>query len=244
MYNHKKYKGQKKISLDLPVVLLCGGKGERLNPLTSLDPKPLIPINGTPILTYLISYLELFGFKKFIVAAGYKSHKIFEYFETHHKNLEIEIIDSGDVDIVERIKGASEFIQGDFIVCYGDTLADVDLHKMINYHHSHDGALTLTSYPLLSSFGILDIQKNGKVVSFMEKPVLDKWINIGYFYFSQECKCDLKDCISFVDFIQERIARDELYSYNHRGIHITVNTITELREAEKNIASFNRILNR
>ncbi|MFH1514592.1 MAG: nucleotidyltransferase family protein [bacterium] len=225
-------------------LLLCGGKGERLNPLTNRIPKPLLPINGIPILSYLISYLEGYGFKDIIIAAGYKSEKIYEYFECHHKNMNIEIVDSGDVDIIKRIQDASEIIPGDFIMCYGDTLADVDLNKMIDYHHSHDGILTLTSYPLQSSFGILDIGESGKVISFVEKPVLDKWINIGYFYFSQECMRHIKDSSSFVDFLHERIARREMYSYKHPGIHITVNTITELRDAENNIANFNKILNR
>jgi len=228
----------------IKVLLLCGGKGERLSPLTSRIPKPLVPINGTPILNYLVTYFEKHGLRNFIIAAGYKSDKIYEYFKNNHKNLEIQIIDSGDVDILTRIQAASEFIPGDFIMCYGDTLADVDLNKMIDYHHSHDGILTVTSYPLQSSFGILDIDETGKVRSFMEKPVLDKWINIGYFYFSKECVRHINDSSSFVDFLSERIARGEMYSYKHRGIHITVNTITELRDAENNIASFNGILNR
>ncbi|MCX5829706.1 MAG: sugar phosphate nucleotidyltransferase [Deltaproteobacteria bacterium] len=228
----------------IKVLLLCGGKGERLSPLTSRIPKPLVPINGTPILNYLVTYFEKHGLRKFIIAAGYKSDKIYEYFKNNHKNLEIQIIDSGDVDILTRIQAVSEFIPGDFIMCYGDTLADVDLNKMIDYHHSHDGILTVTSYPLQSSFGILDIGETGKVMSFMEKPVLDKWINIGYFYFSKECVRHINDSLSFVDFLNERIARGEMYSFKHRGLHITVNTITELRDAENNIASFNSVLNR
>jgi len=229
---------------NLKALLLCGGKGERLSPLTNGIPKPLIPINGIPILSYLISYLERYGFEDIIIAAGYRSIKIYEYFECHHKNMNIKIVDSGDVDIIKRIQDAAEVIPGDFIMCYGDTLADVDLHKMIDFHHNHNGVLTMTSYPFQSSFGILDIGESGKVISFIEKPVLDKWINIGYFYFSQECMRYIKDSPSFVDFFHERIARQEMYSYKHRGVHITVNTITELRDAENNIANFNRILNR
>ena len=228
----------------LTVLILCGGKGERLSPLTDKIPKALIPINGIPILTYLIHYFESFGFRRFIIAAGYRSVRIFEFFEKNHNNLNIEIIDSGDVDIIKRIQDAAEFIPDDFIMCYGDTLADVDLNKMIDYHHSHDGILTMTSYPLQSSFGILDIMESGKVTSFVEKPVLDKWINIGYFYFNQSCIHYVKESTSFVGFLHERIARREMYSFKHRGIHITVNTITELHEAEKNIANFNSILNR
>ena len=233
-----------KISEDLKVLILCGGKGERLSPLTNKAPKPLITINGTPILTYVISYLELYGFKKFVIAAGYKSDKIFEYFQNHHKNLDIEIIDSGDVDIIERIQDAVEFIPGDFIMCYGDTLADVNLLKLIEFHHKHKGNITITSYPLQSPFGILNIDGSGKILSFAEKPILDKWINIGYFYFSKECIKYINKSKNFVDFLLGRTNKGDMFSFKHRGIHITVNTITELREAEENIARLNDILDR
>jgi glucose-1-phosphate cytidylyltransferase len=228
----------------LKVILLCGGKGERLNPITNIIPKPLIPIKGIPILSYLVSYLEIYDFKDIIIATGYKSKKIYEYFDKNHKNLNIEIVDSGDVDIIKRIQDASSLISGDFIMCYGDTLADINFSEMIEYHHEHNGILTITSYPLHSPFGILDIGESGNVISFKEKPVLDKWINIGYLYFSKECLPYIKNNISFVDFLHERVKKKEMFSYKHRGIHITVNTITELRDAENNIASFKKILNR
>lgn len=234
----------KEVIQNLKVLILCGGKGERLSPLTNRTPKPLIPINGTPILTYLISYLELYGFNKFVIAAGYKSDKIFEYFQNHHKNLDIEIVDSGDVDIIERIQDAVEFIPGDFIMCYGDTLSDVNLFKLIEFHHKHEGNVTITSYPLQSPFGILDIDESGKILSFAEKPILDKWINIGYFYFSRECIKYINKSKNFVDFLLGRTNKGDIFSFKHKGIHITVNTITELREAEENIAELNDTLGR
>jgi len=234
----------KKMVRDLKVLILCGGKGKRLGPLTYRTPKPLIQINGTPILTYLISYLELYGFKKFVIAAGYKSDKMFEYFQNNHKNLEIEIVDSGDVDIIERIQDAVEFIPGDFIMCYGDTLADVNLLKLIEFHHEHKGNITITSYPLQSPFGILNIDESGKILSFAEKPVLNKWINIGYFYFSKECLKYINKSKNFADFLLGRTNKGDMFGFKHKGIHITVNTITELREAETNIDRLNDILDR
>ena len=72
---------------NLSAVILCGGKGERLRPLTSSIPKPLVPIKGRPILDYLLEHLEQFeSIKKIIVASGYKSEKIEEYFQNNHGN--------------------------------------------------------------------------------------------------------------------------------------------------------------
>lgn len=220
---------------DLKVLILCGGKGERLKPLTESVPKPLIKIKDRPILSYLISHFESYGFRKFVIAVGYKSESVIRYFETNHRNMEIEIVDSGDADIVKRIKDSSRHLTGDFIVCYGDTLADVDLHELISFHKRHGGDISVTCYPLQSQFGVLEMSDDGRVASFVEKPVLDKWINIGYFYFSRRILEKLDKQSSFLEFLREVINEGNLYSYKHRGVHITVNTIKELQEAENNI---------
>jgi len=227
---------------DLKVLILCGGKGERLNPLTNKIPKPLVPINGIPILTYLINYFEINGFKQFVITAGYRSKEIIEFFRKNHTHLDIEIVESGDVDIIKRVQDAASLLSGDFIMCYGDTLADVNINKMIQFHQNHNGLMTITVYPLQSSFGILDIGDSGKVISFIEKPVLNKWINIGYFYFSSQCVPFLKNNLYFVNFLEDQVNQKSIYAYKHRGIHITVNTITELIEAEKNIHRFQKLM--
>lgn len=220
---------------DLKVLILCGGRGERLKPLTESVPKPLIKIKNRPILSYLLSHFESFGFRKFVIAVGYKSEAIIRYFEQNHRNIEIEIVDSGDADIVRRIKDSSRYLTGDFIVCYGDTLADVDLYDLISFHKGHGGDVSVTCYPLQSQFGVLEMSDDGRVASFVEKPVLDKWINIGYFYFNQRVIEKVKKHNSFLEFLHEIIHESKLYSYKHRGVHITVNTIKELQEAENNI---------
>ena len=229
----------KKVNQNLKVLILCGGKGERLHPFTHNTPKPLITIKDTPILTFLINHLESFGFRKFIIAIGYKSNQIIQYFKHNHKNLEIEFVDSGDVDIMKRIQDAIGLIPDDFIMCYGDTLADVDFIQLIKFHHNHHGSITVTSYPLQSQFGVLETDTSGKIISFAEKPVLDKWINIGYFYFNKESIKYIEKGVTFVDFLNEMIDKQKIFSFRHTGTHITVNTITELREAEKNITKFN-----
>ncbi len=234
----------KKDIQNIQVLILCGGKGERLQPLTNSVPKPLILINGRPILNYLISYFESHGFKKFVVAVGYKAGEIVRYCKENHQNLDIRIVDSGDADILKRVQDAVQYIPGDFIMCYGDTLADVDIGKLISFHRRHQGKMSITTYPLQSQFGILESDKSGKVVSFEEKPVMDKWINIGYFYLSGESREDIAKCKNFVGFLKHMIDQNEMFSFKHTGLHITVNTITELHEAQKNITKFYEILRR
>ena len=223
---------------NLKVVILCGGKGERLKPLTESLPKPLVKIKGRPILSYLLSHFENYGFRKFVIAVGYKSEAIVQYFEQNHKNLEIEIVDSGDADIIERIKDSEKYLTGDFIMSYGDTLTDMNLDDLVSFHHGHKADISITCYPLQSQFGVLEIADLGEVTSFIEKPMLDKWINIGYYYFSHRIISRIKKHSRFLDFLHEIIKEGNLYGYKHRGIHITVNSVKELQEAENNIAQF------
>ena len=220
---------------DLKVLILCGGKGERLKPLTENVPKPLIKIKGRPILSYLLFHFESYGFRKFVIAVGYKSGAIVRYFRQNHRNLQIEIVDSGAADIIQRIKDSAGYLTEDFIMSYGDTLADVDLDRLIRFHQSHEGDASITCYPLQTQFGVVEMSGNGRVASFLEKPVLDKWINIGYYYFNRRIISRADRHKKFLDFLHDIIEEGSLYAYKHRGVHITVNTIKELQDAETNI---------
>jgi len=220
------------------VVILCGGKGERLRPLTTKMPKPLIKIKDKPILSYLINDIKKFGFKHFIIAVGYKSNQIIKYFKENHKTDNIKIIDSGNVDILTRLIECKNITNNNILLCYGDTLANINFNRYIKFHQNHKGLSSVISYQLRSKFGILDIDKKNLVLSFFEKPLLNHWLNIGYFYFDRKVLNNLKKYKSFEKFIQYLIENSQMYSYKHKGLHITVNSVTELQEAEKNIDDF------
>lgn len=223
---------------NLTVFILCGGKGERLKPLTESVPKPLIEINGKPIINYQLDYFKEFGVNNFVIAAGYKAQSFRDYFEHCHKDVEIDIVDSGDVNIIQRIKDSRSFLKNDFLLCYGDTLADVNIKSLLEFHKSHKGLVSMTTYPMQSPFGVIDMDHSGRVIDFREKPMLDHWINIGFMLFRKEVWNYLDRYNNFVDFLEALIPEKKLYSYRHRGIHITVNTIKELHEAEENITRF------
>ena len=219
-------------------LVLCGGKGERLRPLTESIPKPLVHLKGRPILSYLLDHIGKFGIADVVIAAGFQAEKIHEFFANHHRDLNVTIVDSGDVDIIERIKACAPLIQGDFFLMYGDTLADVDLCRLQEFHFAHDAKATITLYPLKSQFGLATLDRDGYITSFREKPTLDQWINIGNFYFDSEVISWMKDFSGYAAFLQFLGAQRKLKGYRHQGIHITVNTLRELEEAEENIHEF------
>ena len=217
-------------------LILCGGKGERLRPLTNKIPKPLINIGAKPILNHQINYLSKNGIDNFLIATGYKSELVEEFINQKFNHLNIRIVNHGDVDIYERIKKSINFLDDHFLVCYGDTLANIDIQKLKKFHSKHSGSVTVSSFQLKSQFGILETNKKNQVLSFLEQPLLDAWINIGYFVFKK--KILSKKSINFADYLSELSNIGELYTYKHKGIHITVNTISELENAKKEIKNF------
>jgi len=223
------------INKNLTAIILCGGKGERLRPITNNLPNPLIEIKNKPILFYIIEHLKKYGIKDYIIATGYKSEKIEEYMADEFKELSYEIINSGDVDILSRVKACIKHVTNDAILCYGDTISNINIDDFIKFHDYDPSKITISSYPITIPFGVMTVDENHLVKKFEEKPTLNKVMNIGYYYLSTKHNTimhEQKDLLSFIDAL---INNNQLKCYQHKGIHITINTIAELSYAEDNI---------
>ena len=217
------------------VLILCGGKGERLRPLTHNIPKPLIRVNKKPILSYIFDHLTKYNLNDFVIATGYKSHKIEDYLQQMKPKFRYRIVDSGDVDIIQRIKDASVYIKNDFMVLYGDTISDIDISNLIKFHRSHNNLVTITVWPLKTQFGLVEISEDSHVISFQEKPVLGKWINIGYFYFNFEMMQMINQYDTFEELLIASSKQKLLSAYKHNNMHLTINNLSELNEAEEKL---------
>jgi len=218
------------------VIILCGGKGTRLKPLTINTPKPMIKIKGKPILYYIINQLKKNNFNKFYITTGYLSNIIETYFENNFKELDINIVNDGDVDIIERIKSVIRLEPNDEImVIYGDTISDVDINSLIKYHKSQKNEGTMTLWPLKTNFGIVDIDDKNNITDFIEKPTLDKWINIGYFCIKPSLYNELFKFSSFAKFLSFCGNNKKLSAFKHLNNHYTINNLIELEIAENNI---------
>ena len=228
-----------KFKKNLTVIVLCGGKGERLKPLTLKTPKPLMKIKDKTILEYIINHLLKSDIKNIIVASGYKHYLVKKFINVKYKK-KVEVKNTSiDVDILERIKNITKNKKGEFLVCYGDTLADININKLIKQYLLNKKKLIISSYELKSSFGILNIYKNSNaVIKFREKPNLNIWFNIGYFIFSQKYIKMLSRFKKFENFLHFCSKKKFMSTYKHLGQHITVNTISELEEAKSKIYKF------
>ncbi len=170
-------------------VILAGGLGKRLRPLTSDRPKPMIQINNTPIIELQVKWLKKFGITDIIVLVGHLREKIKHHLADGKKfGVNISYIEENvPLGTGGALKNAKHHIiqngnsDSGFFVINGDILTNLDPFTI-----SEKGSMTLALVPLKSTFGI--VETNGDLVSkFVEKPYIeDRWVNAGVYYFSND----------------------------------------------------------
>lgn len=229
---------------DLTAILLCGGKGERLRPFTDTLPKALVPLGDRPLLEHLLVYLSKAGIRRFVVCVGYQAEAIERFVrEKSDPSWEITCVDSGETaSITDRLCDAREHVRGRALVCYGDTLANVDLDALVRRHEEAGGLASLTVYPLHSPFGIVGFDGAGKVSEFAEKPILPYWINIGFLLCEPEALGYLERGLDVPDFLGSLAGDGRLFVHRHEGKHLTVNTEKERTSAEREVVEFYTLL--
>jgi glucose-1-phosphate cytidylyltransferase len=172
----------------MKVVILAGGKGSRLAEYTAAIPKPMVQISKVPIIHRIINIYEKFGFDDFIIASGYKSKIIKDYFKTKMKNLNIKVIFTGKNSMTGgRIKKLKKYLKNErFFLTYGDGLCDVNIKELLKFHIKKKNTVTLTAVRPPARFGGIKIL-GSKVKYFKEKSSLDEgWINGGFFVMEPE----------------------------------------------------------
>jgi len=219
----------------MKVVILCGGKGTRSYPFTEYFPKPMMPINGTPILVHLMRIYADQGFSKFVLSAGHRKEILDDYFSGRFPDWDIKIVDTGsDADTGDRIRRCADFVGDTFFATYGDGLGDLDLQALLRFHQESRGLATVTSVPLRSQYGTLVFSPDGQVREFREKPVIrDYWINAGFFVFDKRAFDHWEGHNLEGDVLPALSARQQLYSYTHEGFWKSMDTSKDQQELER-----------
>jgi len=158
-------------------IILAGGLGTRLKPLTDKTPKPLLPIKGTPIIEHAINNFKRHGIVNIILSIGYKANNIKDYFGNGSKfgvnitySIEEEPLGTGGA-----IKESSKDLHETFIAINGDNLADFDWTMMLEEHRSNSAKITMALFPVedVTQFGIAQLDGK-KIVKFIEKPSVEE----------------------------------------------------------------------
>ncbi len=182
------YNGIKNTIKKMKAIILAGGRGKRLRPITDYVPKPLVPLNNIPIIQWQIKYLIKFGITEIIVCAGYKTEMI-QHFLFMKDNFGIKIKFSNEktpLGTGGAIKKAGNLIKDEtFVVINGDIITNIDLKKLLKKQNS------IAAVELRTKFGIMET-KDDKVTRFKEKKeISDIWMNAGIYHLQRKVLKDL-----------------------------------------------------
>lgn len=217
-------------NLNVPVVILCGGKGVRIEELTKEIPKPLVKIGDKPILWHVMKIYASQGFNNFILCLGYKGDKIKEYFkEDNDDKWDIQFVDTGlESTKSERLKQISEFTKDDiFFLAYGDDVANIDLHNLLKFHKNMGLITTITVVKMFSEFGLVELDEKDNIVEFKEKPILDKWMNGGFMVMKKEVLSYLGLGELEKEVFEKLVELKQICAYKHQGNWRTMNTLKD-----------------
>lgn len=246
----------------MKVVILAGGFGTRITEESQFKPKPMVEIGGRPILWHIMKIYSYYGFREFIICAGYKQDVIKEYFANyflhtsditfdftsgnndmivHQRSVEpwkVTIVDTGLHTMTGgRIKRLKPYIEDEtFFLTYGDGVSDVNIANELEFHKKHGKLVTMSAYNLGQRFGVLDIDEAGRIHELREKIQEDgDLVNAGYMI----CEPGVLDYIEGDRAILERdvldqIAKDgQMMAYHHDGFWQCMDTLRERERLEE-----------
>jgi len=221
----------------MKVVLLAGGLGTRISEETSDKPKPMVNINGKPIIWHLMDIFAVQGFTDFIIATGYKGEVIHDWVEGLDTSWNISALDTGlNTQTGGRIKKSMGSCPGEKVIAtYGDGLGNVNIANLLNFHEMNGLQATITAVRPPARFGVLQ-SSNGLVTHFGEKSQTDVgWINGGFFVLepnvSQLIYGDMEPFETGA--IPRLVENRQLAAYHHEGFWQPMDTLREKQDLEK-----------
>ncbi|MEX0325467.1 MAG: glucose-1-phosphate cytidylyltransferase [Puniceicoccaceae bacterium] len=242
----------------MKVVILCGGKGTRLREETEYRPKPMVMIGGRPMLWHIMKYYAHFGHKEFILCLGYRGDMIKDFFKNYlwntcdvtltlgrnpnvryhtshaEEDWTVTLAETGQESMTgERIRRIQSYIDGgeEFLLTYGDGLSDIDIGASIETHRNSGRICTIAAVHPASRFGTLEIEEDGGVREFAEKPQLNQSYVNGGFMVCQSSIFNYLEGYENPVFEKEplsRLATDgQMNAYRHQGWWQSMDTYRE-----------------
>ncbi len=247
----------------MKTIILSGGLGYRLKEETEFKPKPMVLIGNKPILWHIMKIYSHYGFKDFIIALGYKGEYIKEYFLNQkyfqhdfklstksghikiHKNtlnakdvddFHITFVDTGlDTLPGERILRVKDFIpKGEtFMVTYGDGVANINIQKLVSFHKKQKTIGTITGVYPRSKYGLVRSDKHNRITAFIEKPVLQDWVNGGFMVFKYQFFNYLRVNELEHPALKRLVDKKELSLYVHKAYWQCMDTYADVEALNK-----------
>ncbi len=226
----------------LPVAILCGGRGTRLSERTESLPKALVEVGGVPILWHVIGIYASQGFREFLLLTGYKGEQITEWVQGVEwpDGITVTCLDTGEsTETGGRVLRAAREMGGRrFALTYADGLADVDLATELAEHDRHGCLATMTVIRPELQFGLAQIDAEDRVHGFAEKPILDGWVNGGFFIFEPGVQEHLdEDSVLEREPLESLAAKEQLRAFRHQGFWRCMDTYKDRQALEDLLAA-------
>jgi glucose-1-phosphate cytidylyltransferase len=221
----------------MKVVILAGGFGTRLSEYTKSIPKPMIDINGKPMIYYILKFYAKHGFKDFYIALGYKGQVVKNFFKKNSYGWNIHLIETGKKTMTGgRLKRLTKYLGKEtFMMTYGDGISNVNLKKLLKFHKDNKKLVTLTAVRPPARFGALKF-KGHFVRSFKEKSKVDEgWINGGFFVIEPKFLNFIKKDDTYLEREPLELAskKKQLVAYRHEGFWQCIDTKRDLDKIRK-----------
>ena len=225
----------------MKVVLLAGGFGTRLSEYTRTIPKPMIDIDGKPILFHIMKFYAKHGFKNFYIALGYKGEMIKKFFNKKFFDWNINLIETGKNTMTGgRLKRLKKYIGKEtFMMTYGDGLSNINLKKLLKFHKKNKKLVTLTAVRPPARFGALKL-KGHHVSYFKEKSQLDEgWINGGFFVMEPEFLKFIKNDNTYLERepLEQVTKKKQLAAFKYEGFWQCMDTKRDKDKLDKILKS-------
>ncbi len=223
----------------MKVVILAGGLGTRLSEYTHTIPKPMVLINGKPLLLRIMNFFAKNGFKNFYIALGYKGDVIKKYFKKNKKNWNINLINTGKKTMTGgRLKRLTRYLKGEtFIMTYGDGLSNVNLKKLVKFHKKNKKKATMTAVRPPARFGYVKIKGNS-VKYFKEKSKSDEgWINGGFFVIEPSFLKYIRGDNTYLERepLEKLTKENKLAAFKHKDFWQCVDTVRDKKNLEREL---------
>jgi glucose-1-phosphate cytidylyltransferase len=205
------------------VVILCGGRGTRLQEHAQAVPKPLIEVGGRPIVWHVMHMYLAHGFRRFLLLTGYLAEQVeaFAAAALWPADAQIACLDTGtDTPTGERVRRAAPALAQEerFCLTYADGLADIDLSRLLTEHRAHGETATMALVRPFLPFGVARLDGNGSVLGFREKPRSELWVNAGFFCFERDAIEVLEpDCTLEREPLERLAEAGRLRAFRHEG---------------------------
>jgi mannose-1-phosphate guanylyltransferase len=228
-------------------VVLVGGAGLRMRPFTEDMPKCMVPLQGKPLIYWIMTWLKSYGFKKIVFGVAYHKEIVIEYLKNNSQGLEIKISEHTiDGETGEGFRLAiSRFVEDtNFLAMNGDEITSLDLNRLEDIHLSKKPIATIAISPMRSPFGVLELDDDN-IVGFSEKTLLDNTlVSIGIYVLNRRILDYLPITGSIERLVFPQLAKNRLIracKLKSGELWFTINSVKDLSVAEKEFAIMRRL---